>query len=89
MTTRIYTITKAKAEFSSIISNVQAGDRRIFITKKNKNVAVIIPFADYKRSNAGNGLLNVKGSLSDSEVDEFVDNIYAERNKSVEREVSI
>jgi len=58
-----------------IVSEFQAG-KAMRSQKKKKNII------QNKRSN---GLLNVKGSMADNEVDEFVNNIYAERSKAVER----
>ncbi|MBP7652296.1 type II toxin-antitoxin system Phd/YefM family antitoxin [Candidatus Dependentiae bacterium] len=85
----VYSLTKAKASLSAIINDVQSRKEKIFITKKKKNVAVIMPFSEYARNNSGNGLLNAAGAMTDEEVDRFVDIIYSERKKSSEREVSL
>ena len=85
----VYTLTKAKAELSSIINDVQTRKEKIFITKKRKNVAVIMPFSEYARNNAGNGLLNAAGALADAEIDNLIESIYSERGKSSEREVAL
>ncbi len=85
----VYTLTKAKAELSSIINDVQTRKEKIFITKKKKNVAVIMPFSEYARNNAGNGLLNAAGAVADAEIDNLIESIYSERGKSSEREVAL
>ncbi len=43
----VYTFNRAKTKLSSIINEVQTRKEKIFITKKKKNVAVIMPFSEY------------------------------------------
>ena len=65
-----------KYGLADYIANEFQEGRAMRSQKKKKNII------QNKRSN---GLLNVKGSMADNEVDEFVNNIYAERSKAVER----
>lgn len=86
----IYTITDAKARFSEIISRLIFRKEKIVLTKKGKEVAVIMPFDKYQQlEKKGRGLIQARGSLAglDQEIDEMCKAIYEEREKEKSREV--
>ncbi len=90
----IYNVTTAKAKLSAIISEIEHKHKKVFITKKGKNIAVIIPFDEFtKQQNKDltkKGLILAKGALADLEdFDSFIDDIYKARNKTFERTVKI
>ena len=87
-----YTLTTAKAKLSAIISKIEHERKRVFITRRGRNVAVIIPFENYELHERGKrgGLISAKGALADlDELDDFVDHIYEEREREIDREVTI
>lgn len=91
---KIYTLTTVKAKLSSIISEVEFSKKKVFVTRKGKNVAAIIPFSEYqkdinKKVNE-EGLILAKGALSDLEgFEDFIETISKARRDSVEREVKL
>lgn len=86
-----YTITSAKAKLSSIISQVEYNHSKIFITRKGKNIATILPFNEYQKQISKNdGLILAKGALADLDnFDEWICEIYNSRMASTDRKVSI
>lgn len=89
-----YNLTTAKAKLSSIISEVEYSKKKVFITRKGKNVAAIIPFNEYQehmnQETKNEGLILAKGALSDLEgFDEFIDSIYKSRKSVADRKVNI
>jgi len=88
-----YNLTEAKAKLSSIISRVIFAREKITIRKKGKNVAVVLPYEDYVEKWAetearSKGLLLAKGALAELEdFDQFVEDIYQERKKSIDRAI--
>jgi len=86
----VYTITEAKARFSEIISRLIFRKEKIVLTKKGKEVAVIMPFDKYQQlEKKGRGLIEARGALAglDQEIDEMCEAIYEERKKEKSREV--
>ncbi len=85
-----YTLTEAKAKLSAIINRVIFARENITIRKKGRNVAVVVPYEDYVRkwekSKESRGLLAAKGVLANiDDFDQFVENIYQAREKSIDR----
>lgn len=88
---RTITITDAKASLSELISQVFYKKEKIYISKKGKNVAAIIPIEEMEQDKK-EGLICAKEALSgieDSEIDDMVDMIYEERSKEKTRGVEI
>jgi prevent-host-death family protein len=88
-----YNLTEAKAKLSSIISRVIFAREKITIRKKGKNVAVVLPYEDYvekwTETEHSKGLLLAKGALAELEgFDQFVEDIYQAREKSMDRTVT-
>ena len=86
----VYTITEAKARFSEIISRLIFRKDKIVLTKKGKEVAVIMPFEKYQQlEKKGRGLIQGRGSLAglDQEMGWMCEAIYEEREKEKSREV--
>ena len=89
-----YSITTAKAKLSSIMSEVEHQQKKVFITKKGKNIAVIVPFEEFirqqKDAQSENGLISAQGALADLEdLDRFVEDIYKAREETFERTVKV
>lgn len=90
----IYSITTAKAKLSTIISEIEHKHKKVFITKKGKNIAVIIPFDEFikqeEKALPKNGLILAEGSLADlADLDSFLEDIYKAREESFERTVKV
>lgn len=85
-----FSISEAKSRFSEIINRVIYKNERFIVTKKGKNVAMVIPLQE-DQAKADEGLLKGKGALAefDSEIDEMVASIYESRKKETGREVDI
>ena len=86
-----FTLTEAKAKFSELISRVHFGKEKFTITRKGKAVALVSPISENKKGNDMEGLICAKGALSkiDKEIDELVENVYANREKETDRKVDI
>lgn len=88
---RTITITDAKARLSELINQVLYNKSKIYISKKGKNVAAIIPIEEVEKDKK-DGLICARGVLSDledSEIDEMVEMIYETRKKEKTREIEI
>jgi len=88
----VFTITEAKARLSELISRLIYRKERIVLTKKGKEVAVIMPFEEYQElDKKGGGLIKARGILAglDREIDEMNEAIYEEREKEKTREVAL
>ena len=86
-----YNLTEAKAKLSSIINRVVFAGEKITIRKKGKNVAVVLPYADYLKkwveSEDSKGLLSARGVLAEMDgFEKFLEDIYQARNNSTDRE---
>jgi len=88
----VYTITEGKARLSELISRLIYRKEKIVLTKKGKEVAVIMPFEEYQElGKKGGGLIKARGILAglDREIDEMNEAIYEEREKEKTREVAL
>ncbi len=88
----VFTITEAKARLSELISRLIYRKEKIVLTKKGKEVAVIMPFEEYQElDKKGGGLIKACSVLAglDREIDEMSAVIYEERNKEKCREVAL
>ncbi len=87
------TITAAKARLSELVNRLIHRDDIIIISKKGKNVAVILPIATYHDLSKKDkpDLLSARGALAelDDELDEIVDTIYREREREKGRAVEL
>ena len=86
---KTYTLTQAKAKLSELISRVHFGNEKFTITRKGKAVAVVYPANGTDKPDKEDGLIRAKGAMTQHEdaIDELVEAIYANREKSVDREV--
>jgi prevent-host-death family protein len=88
----VFTITEAKARLSELISRLIYRKEKIVLTKKGKEVAVIMPFDEYQElDKKGGGLIKARGVLAglDREIEEMSEAIYEEREKEKSREVAL
>jgi prevent-host-death family protein len=89
----IVSITRAKARLSGIISRLIQIKETVIITKKGKNVAVLMPFEAYQdlKKDESRGLLAARGALAgqDEEIDRLCDSVYSERDKARSRKVEL
>lgn len=88
----VFTITEAKARLSELISRLIYRKEKIVLTKKGKEVAVIMPFEEYQElDKKGGGLIKARGVLAglDREIDEMSEAIYEEREREKSREVAL
>ena len=81
----IFSLTSAKARFSEIISRLIHKKDTVVITRKGKEVAVLLPVEKYRRleERKQGGLLDAVGGLADldSEIKDMVKAIYDARLK--------
>jgi prevent-host-death family protein len=86
----IFTLTEAKARFSEIINRIIYKKEKIIVTKKGKQVAVILPSEDLATDEA-EGLIKAVGALPDmdKELDQMVESIYQSRRAEKSREVDL
>jgi prevent-host-death family protein len=84
------TLTEAKAKFSELINRIIYNKEKIYISKKGKNVAVLLPLEEVEEHKE-EGLLLAKKGLADlgDEIDEMEKCIYEARENEVSREVDI
>ena len=84
------TLTEAKTKFSELINRIIYNKERIFISKKGKNVAVLVPLDELEKSES-EGLILARSGLADlnDEIDEMEARIYKARESEVSREVNI
>jgi prevent-host-death family protein len=88
----VFTITEAKARLSELISRLIYRKEKFVLTKKGKEVAIIMPFEEYQElDKKGGGLIKARGALAglDREIDEMSEAIYEEREKEKSREVAL
>jgi prevent-host-death family protein len=89
---KVFTLTEAKARLSELISRLIFYKEKIVLTKKGKEVAVIMPFEEYQElDKRGGGLIKASGILAglDKEIDEMNEAIYEDREKEKTREVAL
>jgi prevent-host-death family protein len=89
----IVTLTAAKARLSELVSRLVHKRDKVFITRKGKPVAVLMPVEVYRElaGKGERGLAAARGALAglDDEVDEMCELIYREREKEKDREVPL
>lgn len=88
----VFAITEAKARLSELISRLIFRKEKIVLTKKGKEVAVIMPFEEYQElDKKSGGLIKARGVLAglDREIDEMNEAIYEGREKETTREVAL
>jgi len=90
--TEMFTLTQAKARLSEIINSLIYKKGIVMITKKGKNVAVILPVESYQKleKRQGRGLIEAAGALAefDEEIDKMVEEIYKAREREKSRKVA-
>jgi len=88
----VYTITEAKARLSELVARLIHGRDTLVLTKKGREVAVIMPYEEYQElRKKDRGLIQARGALAglDREIDDLCRAIYEEREKEKGREVSL
>lgn len=88
----VFSITEAKARLSELITRLIYRKEKIVLTKKGKEVAVIMPFEEYRElGKKGGGLIKARGVMAglDREIDEMTAAIIEERNREKSREVAL
>jgi prevent-host-death family protein len=79
----IFSLTSAKARFSEIIARLIHKQDAVVITRKGKEVAVLLPVEKYRQleERKKSGLLDAAGGLADldNEVEDMVKAIYNAR----------
>lgn len=87
------TVTTAKARLSELVNRLILRGDTIFITRKGKSVAVLLPAAAYRdlTNKEKPGLLSAKGALADldDEIGALCELIYEARDKASDREVAL
>ena len=86
----IFSLTEAKSKFSDIINRIIYRKEMIMITKKGKQVAVILPIEEFNKFEE-KGLIEAKGALADIDdtVEDMISLIYAARESEKSREVKL
>ncbi len=86
----VFSLSEAKSKFSDIINRIIYRKEKITITKKGKEVAVILSIEEFKKIEE-KGLIEAKGVLADIDdaVDEMVTLIYSARESEKSREVNL
>jgi len=88
----VYTITDAKARLSELVARLIHRRDTIVLTRKGREVAVIMPFKEYQElGKRDRGLIQARGALAglDREIDDMCRAIYEEREKERGREVNL
>jgi len=86
------TLTEAKERFPELINRIICNKEKIFISKKGKNVAALVPLEEgEKEKDREEGLILAQRGLADlgDEIDEMEKCIYEARKSEVSREVDI
>jgi len=88
-----HTLTQAKARLSEIINRLIHRKTSVFIMKRKKPVAVILPYEEWVQrfGEKSGGLADAAGALAefDEEIDQMLEVIYAARRKAKGRKVSL
>jgi prevent-host-death family protein len=92
-------IDEAKAKFSAIVDDVQHDWARYIIEREGRPVAAIVPMADLylagtqrpggQRPKGALALLGAWGDVTDEEIDEFLRDVYAARQRDTGRRVEL
>jgi prevent-host-death family protein len=89
----IVTLTAAKARLSELVSRLMYKRDKVFITRKGKPAAVLLPVEAYKElaGRGEHGLAAARGALADldGEIDEMCGNIYRSREKAKDRDIPL
>jgi prevent-host-death family protein len=86
------TLTEAKVRLSELINRIIYNKEKIFISKKGKNVAALVPLEEVENErNREEGLILAQRGLADlgDEIDEMEKCIYEARENEISREVDI
>ena len=87
------TVTEAKAKLSEIVSSVYHSREDVIITKKGRQVAVLVPIDTYLEclDSSDEGLIGAKGALHDLEgdIDAMTADIYEARENERSRTVDL
>lgn len=88
--THSITLTEAKAKFSELINRIVYNKDKFYISRKGKNVAVLMPL-DESEASEEEGLILAQKGLADfgSEIEEMEKYIFEARKNDVSREVDI
>ena len=84
------TLTEAKANFSELINRIVYDKDKFYISRKGKNVAILMPMEEREDSKE-EGLILARRGLADlgDEIDEMEKIIFQARAEDVSREVDI
>jgi prevent-host-death family protein len=90
---------QAKATLSTLLSEVAYGGRRVIIERHGKPVAALVSMEELERLEQAKGsmdklpwpfaLAGAWGDLSDEEIDSFVRDVYASRERDPGRPVEL
>ena len=87
-------VAEAKATFSALIEGVQHRSERYVIERHGKPAAALVSVEELERLEAGPirtggwGLIGMwRGILTDDEIDEMVEAIYADRERDIPRDI--
>jgi prevent-host-death family protein len=90
---KIMPLTEAKARFSELIERLIHTKEKIVIAKRNKPVAVILPYDEWvlHPMEKLDGLAAAAGALADydKEIDEMIGEIFESRRKAKGRAVRV
>ncbi|MGA2585743.1 MAG: type II toxin-antitoxin system Phd/YefM family antitoxin [Candidatus Aminicenantales bacterium] len=85
-------ITAAKARLSELVGRLMHRGDKIFITKKGKSVAVLLPLEAYEdlTKKGRRSLLSARSALADldAEVERMCRDVYSEREREKDRNVT-
>ena len=73
----VFSLTEARAKFSEIMNRVINKNEKIILSRRGRNVAIILPFEDFSRI-MDDELLEANPLLADSEslAEEIADSLY-------------
>ena len=90
---------KAKAQLSTLMAEVAYGGKHFIIERRGKALAALVSVEELERLEQSQGLsgqshwvlalVGAWGVLEDEEIDQFISDIYAAREKEVPRPVEL
>ena len=90
---------KAKAQLSTLMAEVAYGGKHFIIERRGKPLAALVSVAELEKLEQSQGLsaqshwaialVGGWGGLEDEEIDQFISDIYAAREKDVPRPVEL
>ncbi len=85
------TLTEAKSKFSELINRIIYNKEKIYISKKGRNVAVLVPLEEASEDNMEEGLILAKKGLPDleTELEDMEDIIYKATENDFSRTVDL